>query len=155
MTQTLPLDLVFSGFWGFFKSIGLSIQTQFTQSSLADWDKWKQVSGVLWTALKEANCLLLIYVQRDACRTETRPCSLELDLPFRRRAGAIETFHVPALSQSFLLACLRTSAKGILALANPTGNLLRCSLEKAKCPPWCSEYVVMAPESIAEWKSSF
>lgn len=59
MTQTLPLDLVFSAFFFFLKHqlVNPNVLLEI-QSLLADWSTWRQVSGVLWTPLKEAKCLI-------------------------------------------------------------------------------------------------
>lgn len=136
MTQTLPLDLVFFAFFVFLKHQLVNPNELLEiQSLLTDGNKWRQVSGVLWTALKEANCLLFSHVQRDACRGETRPCSLELDLPFRRRAGALETFHVPAWSQPFLLGCLRTLQKAFWPWQSPQGTSRGADQKRPNVPP--------------------
>lgn len=122
MTQTSPLDLVFFAFFVFFlkhQLVNLNVLLEIQSWQIETNEDRSVECSELHFGKQTAS-----YSARD--RTETRPCSLELDFPFRGRIGATETFHIPPLSQPFLLACLSTSAKGIVALANPTGNLLRC-----------------------------
>lgn len=78
MTQNLPLDLVLFCFFILNHQVGnLNVLLEI-QSLLADWNNWRQVTDVEHCELhvRKQAAFLFRQVQKDACRTETRPYSL-------------------------------------------------------------------------------